>query len=246
MLHREFAYFATGNAVFEDRIPVLVLLPKSQLNWVYLSFFGALEYMTEPATWITAGETDVDEAVKIFKTIYDEARAVLFYIGMVSDFSAALPDSSGWLQCDGTAYRETDFPDLFDAIGAVYNTGGEPSGFFRVPDTLGRVRATINGGDTRLPSWADSAGGTGGEADHVLSEGEMPSHSHTDVGHTHVEGNAAPTIGAAVVGVPIPSAIPSVGVTGTGNASLSSTGSDDPHNNVQPTMTFFTYILANF
>lgn len=246
MFHKEHAYFATGNAVFEDRIPVLVLLPKSQDNWIYFAFFGLLQYMGNLSTWITAGETTPEEAVDIFQTVYDEAKTMLFLIGMVSDFAAPLPDGSGWLQCDGTLYLNTDFPDLFIAIGTTYNTGGEPSGHFRVPDLRGRTRATINSGSGRLPSWADSAGGSGGESDHTLITSEMPSHSHTDVGHTHVEGIAAPNVTTIGAGAPQPTAVPGVGVTGTGNANLSNTGGDGAHNNVQPTMALYTYILAEF
>jgi microcystin-dependent protein len=247
MFHKEHAYFATGNAVFGDRIPVLVLIPKSQLNWVYLSFFGALEYMTEISTWITGGETDTDEAVTIFKRIYDEARAVLFYIGMVSDFAAPLPDDSGWLQCDGTPYNITDFPDLYAVIGTAYNTGGEPSGTFRVPDTTGRVRATINGSPPRLPGWADSAGGTGGESEHTLDVSEMPSHTHTDTGHIHTYTSAGANATTIGPGAPQPTAVPVPATpTSSGNAALTNTGGDGAHNNVQPTIVLFTYILAKF
>lgn len=246
MLPSERQYFYTGDAVFEERIPLLVLIPKSQVQWVYFTFFGLLGYAADLASWATGGETTPEEAVDIFTTVWETARPMLFLIGMINDFAAPVPDGEGWLQCDGTAYDPADWPDLFTAIGTTYNTGGEPSGFFRVPDLRGRTRATVNSGETRLPSFADTAGGTGGESDHTLIVSEMPSHSHTDTGHVHTEGTAAPAVGAAIVGVPIPSAIPSVGVTGSGNASLTDTGGDAAHNNVQPTMALYTYILASF
>src|SRR6266404_1393143 len=244
MLPKERKYFVTGNAVFETGIPCLVLIPHSQDEWLYFNFFGALDYLSQTSSWYEGGETTSDEAAAIFSSVFDKARAMLFLIGMVSDFAAPLPDDSGWLQCDGTPYAIADFPDLYAAIGTTYNTGGEPSGTFRVPDLLGRVRATINSGWDRLPSFADSAGGSGGESEHTLTTSEMPSHSHMDAGHTHVEGIAVPSVGAAIVGVPVPSAVPGVGTTGIGNASISSTGSDGAHNNVQPTLAMYSYILA--
>jgi len=246
MLSRNAGWFVTGNATFEDRLPVLVLIPHSQDEWLYWTFFGALQYLAQNASWVTGGETTTEEAAQIFTKVLEETRPMLFLIGMVSDFAAPLPDDSGWLQCDGTPYNITDFPDLYAAIGTTYNTGGEPSGTFRVPDTRGRVRATINSGTGRLPGWADSAGGSGGESDHTLITSEMPSHSHTDIGHSHGYSSAgvnATTIGP---GAPQPTAVPVPSLTASGNASLTSTGGDGSHNNVQPTLTLFTYILAKF
>lgn len=246
MFHREHAYFATGDAVFEDRIPVLVLIPKSQRNWLYFAFFGLLEYMASLPTWITTGETDAQEAADIFATVYNEARTMLFLIGMMSDFAAPLPDDSGWLQCDGTLYLQTAFPDLYAAIGDTYHSGTTPSGYFRVPDTRGRVRATINGGTSVLPSFADAAGGLGGASSITLSTAEMPSHTHIDAGHTHAYASAgvnATTIGP---GAPQPTAVPVPTITGSGNASLSTEGGDTAHENVQPTIALYTYILAKF
>jgi len=247
MLPSERKYFATGDAVFEDRIPVLVLIPHSQVEWLYFTFFGLLGYAAELPTWITAGETTPEEAVDIFTTVWETARPMLFLIGMISDFAAPIPDGQGWLQCDGAYYAETDYPDLFAAIGTTYNTGGEPSGNFRVPDLRGRVRATVNSGQTRLPSWADSAGGTGGESEHTLTTAEMPSHAHTDAGHIHTTSEAGPNATTIGPGVPEPTAVPvPFAPTSSGNADIQPTGGDGPHNNVQPTMALYTYILARF
>jgi microcystin-dependent protein len=246
MLPRERKYFSTGDAVFEDRIPVLVLIPHSQIEWLYFTFFGLLGYAADLATWITGGETTPEEAVDIFTRVWEEARPMLFLIGMISDFAAPIPDGEGWLQCDGSQYLISDFPELSEAIGSTYNSGSEPVGYFSVPDTRGRVRATINSGLTRLPSWADDPGGDGGESEHTLTTTEIPSHTHTDVGHTHVESVAGPNATTIGPGAPQPTAVPAIGVTGTGNASLTNTGGDGAHNNVQPTIALYTYILAKF
>lgn len=40
----------------------------------------------------------------------------------------------GWLEADGTTVPIAEHPDLFDAIGTTFNTGGEPVGTFRLPN----------------------------------------------------------------------------------------------------------------
>lgn len=244
---RERKYFVTGDAIFEDRYAVLFLIPKSQRDWILFTFFGMLSYISDVDSWYTGGETTPEEATETFQKIWDSARYMTFLIGMISDFGAPLPDDSGWLQCDGTLYNAVDFPELYGAINDTYNIGGELPGTFRVPDLSGRVRATINSVAGRLPSWADDAGGAGGESDHTLTIGEMPSHAHTDAGHIHsVSRNLT---GVALTPGELPVALPDIpfaDATSTGNANLTNTGGDGPHNNVQPTMALYTYILAKF
>jgi microcystin-dependent protein len=43
-----------------------------------------------------------------------------------------LPD--GYLRCDGQTVLQSDYGDLYDAIGTMYNTGGESSSQFRLPN----------------------------------------------------------------------------------------------------------------
>lgn len=39
----------------------------------------------------------------------------------------------GWIEAAGQTIPIEDHPDLFDAIGTTFNTGGEPAGEFRMP-----------------------------------------------------------------------------------------------------------------
>jgi len=43
----------------------------------------------------------------------------------------------GWLACDGSKYKVSEYPELFAAIGTIY--GGDGTQDFRVPDLRGRA-----------------------------------------------------------------------------------------------------------
>ena len=52
----------------------------------------------------------------------------------------------GWLECDGSEYESTSYPDLSATIGTDYNTGGETADHFRVPNLLSKaLYGTPNG-----------------------------------------------------------------------------------------------------
>jgi microcystin-dependent protein len=152
---------------------------------------------------------------------------------LIAYAGASSPLPSQWLVCDGSSVLRADYPDLFTVIGTAY--GASDVSHFNLPDLRGNVLIGQGAGYT-LANLV-------GEATHTLTVSETPSHSHTDVGHVHTEISAIASVGAAITGVPVPSAIPSVGVTGSGNASLTSTGGDGAHNNVQPSMPI-TYLIV--
>lgn len=110
--------------------------------------------------------------------------------------SARGSDFLNWFLCDGRSLSRQDFPALFDVIGTMF--GSECPTTFRLPDFRGRVIGQPgHGPGLTLRSLGDV---TGAET-HVLSEGEMPSHTHTgttatagshthtitDPGHTHTQ-----------------------------------------------------------
>jgi microcystin-dependent protein len=254
-------FFYTGNSFSDSFFWIAVRFPNSQDNWLFSTFLGALYNMGELDAWVTQGETTSQEAASIFRDIFDNRiRDMPWSIGDVK-FTGAEPDSGVWLLCDGANYSETVYANLFARIGTTFNTGGEPSGTFRVPDMRGRAPVMTNNFSGRLPSWADSPGGSGGESTHVLTTAELASHGHTNTPHTHTltphthsEGNA--TLASASPPVPpavVPSAVPSVGITGAASdgitsdgISIDNTGDDTAHNNVQPSMALACYILADF
>lgn len=144
--------------------------------------------------------------------------------------SAAINVPDGWLNCDGTSCNKIFYADLFLAIGNVY--GGLVSDLsFNLPDLRGRVGIGAGQG-------ADLTnrimGQKSGEETHVLSTGEMPSHSHSSnaVGGTIglITSNGANTASSGLdttTGEPnLYASIPAL--------TINSTGSGNAHNNMQP------------
>jgi microcystin-dependent protein len=88
----------------------------------------------------------------------------------------------GFLPCDGSLADETVEVDLFAVIGTTWNVGGEPGGFFRLPDLRGKSIVGLNDGS--LPNGAD-----GGFATRTLAAlGGVEDHGHstsTDGAHAH-------------------------------------------------------------
>lgn len=112
-------------------------------------------------------------------------------------FGAVLPFAGstapdGWLLCYGQAISRTTYAGLFAVISTTYGTG-DGSTTFNVPDMRGRVAAGVDdmGGSAanRLTTTVldkTSAGGVGGTQTHILTEAQMPSHTHIQNTHNHV------------------------------------------------------------
>lgn len=103
--------------------------------------------------------------------------------GIVMPFAGSVaPD--GWLLCDGSAVSRDTYNALFIAIGTTYGDG-DGSTTFNLPDLSGRVVLGV--------SQSHALGTTGGEATHVLTEQELPAHSHTVPAHGHENNITATT-----------------------------------------------------
>lgn len=213
-----------------------------EVDWLAL-VSGALLALSDPDAFEPYGTATPEETATAFQVMFDAFsfnQGVCRVIGeIVTIAGISNPNPGNWLTCDGASLLRTDYPDLFATVGTTF--GAVDGTHFSLPDLRGRVPLGTGTG-AGLSTYA--LGDSGGEENHVLITAETPAHSHTDTGHSHTEGIASPAVGAAIVGVPIPSAIPAVGVTGAGSAALSATGGDGAHNNRQPFIALNYFIVA--
>lgn len=95
--------------------------------------------------------------------------AIVLYGGV------SAPSDPRWLLASGGVYLRTDYPELFTEIGTTWNTGGESGLEFRLPDLRGRVPVQAGGG---VGLTSRSVASRFGQEEVVLTELEMPSHGH--------------------------------------------------------------------
>lgn len=168
-------------------------------------------------TPIANGEKPAHTAInqrmdELFNAI-QSALAGLPIGSVLSSGVSALP--AGWLDCDGSAVSRSVYSSLFLAIGTTYGSGDGLT-TFNLPDLRGRSAI----GQGTGPSLSARAIGVSlGEENHQLTIAEMASHTHTVL-------QSAPTNFGTGAGAGL---INTINPTG-------STGSDTPHNNMQPSL----------
>jgi microcystin-dependent protein len=144
---------------------------------------------------------------------------------------------TGWAWCDGQLLPLSQNTALFSLLGTTY--GGNGKSNFALPDLQGR--APMHPGQGPGLSLHD-LGETGGAETVTLLESEIPSHSHSLMSNvtpgnrtTPVGNSIARTAGATpyVLGSPTPALV------SMAPESLAPAGGDQPHNNLQPYLTFY-------
>lgn len=112
--------------------------------------------------------------------------------GIIKVFAGAAAPT-GHALCNGAVVSRTGtYAALFAVIGTLYNTGGEVSTDFRLPNLKGKVVVGVDSGQAEF----NTLGESGGEKTHQLTEAEMPSHEHSgntggrSAQHTHAGGTS--------------------------------------------------------
>jgi microcystin-dependent protein len=203
---------------------------------------GALEELTFLWNFDKYGTLTPAETVEAFLPMFNAfclSQGECRVIGEIITYAGDTSPYSNWFVCNGDSLLRADFPDLFDVIGTTY--GAVDGTHFNLPDLRGRAISGVGNGAGLSPV---ALGDSYGEEAHTLTTAEVPAHSHTDSGHTHVEGNASPTLVTIGTGVPTASAIPSVGITSSGSANLDSSGGDGSHNTIGPRLAITCLIVA--
>jgi len=224
-----------------------VLFIPDDRDWI-AQVYGAIETLTFASAWTPYGAITPEETAAIYEQMFfkllSNERGCRMVGELITWAGGSPPSDPGLLLCDGTTYDRVDYPDLYAILDSAFIVDAD---HFVTPDLSGRV--VIGNGS------GFSIGDSGGETEHTLITSEIPAHahttvphSHTDVGHTHGEITAIASVAQLPV-APVPSAVPGVGLTGGGNAAISTdgvtvddTGGDGPHNNMQPYLTLTYYI----
>lgn len=212
------------------------LLPIPFVSWFSDSVISALVEMTIESNWIGDDQDKINDALSYASQMIAELKILSFNpfpIGMIFPFGGSVAPA-GYLLCDGSSYLVADYPELFAQIG--YYFGGSDDNF-SVPNLINRVPVG-SGGDFTL-------GESGGEQSVTLTTTDMPSHSHSDIGHTHSIPLNASFITQEGVGVGRLLNIPLLtDSTGIGFANIQNTGGDGAHNNMQPFQALLYIIYA--
>ncbi|HKH49228.1 MAG TPA: tail fiber protein [Thermoanaerobaculia bacterium] len=142
----------------------------------------------------------------------------------------------GWAWCDGQLLPLSQNTALFSLLGTTY--GGDGKSNFALPDLQGR--APMHPGQGPGLSLHD-LGETGGSETVTLLESEIPAHSHALRGNNNL--GDTPTPGgnalARYANNNVYQQTVSANLVSMAPESLPPAGGDQPHNNLQPYLTFY-------
>lgn len=185
-----------------------------------------------------SSKTQSAEIDRINRELHDlnislqEIRDILPPIGSIIEYSGNNPPNANyWLECNGQAVNRNQYPQLLLEIGVTYGVG-DGLNTFNIPDRLGRVAVGIDSNNstggrvTTAPNIV--LGGTFGAETHTLNITEMPAHDHQIYG---CQGGSNPGCNTSFDPTNVP-------------RQSSSTGGNQPHNNMQPSIFMKFYIRA--
>jgi microcystin-dependent protein len=141
---------------------------------------------------------------------------------------------NGWAFCDGQLMPLSQNTALFSLLGTTY--GGDGKSTFALPNLQGRAPMHPGQGPGLSPHTLGEAGGNGTV---TLSESELPAHSHAMMAQSSLATSKTPTGNTlARPGKGQTYAPASANVVAMANQALAPAGSQAPHNNMMPYLTF--------
>lgn len=206
----------------------VTLSPENVTVLLYASGF-----LQEKRDWLDEREDPLDEITDeqwdtIEKLVADTYEAIMNpVIGWVFPIVTENPPEN-CLLCDGSTHLRVDFPQLYALIDPAFIIDADS---FFVPDM--RRKFPVGAGTVGAETYAVNE--TGGANEITLTTGEMPAHSHSDVGHMHSyqpPGLSGLALAPGELPVALPNIIPSL--TGSASANLTNTGGGEAHENRPP------------
>ncbi|MBK7470657.1 MAG: phage tail protein [Betaproteobacteria bacterium] len=142
----------------------------------------------------------------------------------------------GWAWCDGQLMPLSQNTALFSLLGTTY--GGDGKSNFALPDLQGR--AAMHPGQGAGLSLHD-LGETGGSETVSLLESEIPSHLHSLRADANVAESPDPSQNtlARASSINAYQTITNSNLVNMAPEALAPAGGDQPHNNLQPYLTFY-------
>lgn len=169
----------------------------------------------------------------LVKTALDQMAQYILPVGApLPWFSNALPQFGKWIWLNGQEYSRATYSKLFDIYGLNFGSGDGVL-TFNVPDLRGRTifgRANMGGISSNLPAGVDASKTTvgvgGGSFEHILSEAELPAHTH-DYSDEHSTGTESSIMGSG-------GKTARDDVSADDTRTSESTGDGEAHNNMPP------------
>ena len=141
----------------------------------------------------------------------------------------------GWAWCNGQLLPLSQNTALFSLLGTTY--GGNGKSNFALPDLQGR--APMHPGQGPGLSLHD-LGETGGSETVALLESEVPSHAHTLRASLDDADVQIPASGRTLAkSANLNAYVSSAALSAMAPQALAPAGGDQPHNNLQPYLTFY-------
>lgn len=151
------------------------------------------------------------------------------FIGEIRPFAFNFAPRN-WALCNGQLLNIAQNTALFSLLGTMY--GGNGTTNFGLPDLRGRTPLHIGNGFNQ--------GQQSGEEIHTLISNEIPMHTHQAVASSGPANTSAPSNTGLIAAAQGDIYAPAASLTTMHSGSLSSVGSSQPHNNMQP------YLVINF